>query len=311
MDHSTRDAKVAFAHLVRAEAHRRAGNFGKVAQHQNRAGWLASRAARGIVAFGTDSCAEQIARLLGAKDPAAPNRGIRSLGWTCYMSASLQCLFVTQFEIDKKHPELRVAYNELKAAWSGETDPDKDTVGRFHSALRAVFSIRRGGLAGAMEIKERGKGEDKKRRSAAIDLGEFMGALFECAEGCAEGECPFISLTVINGMEELAENLGDSIPTVMCANVAREAGDGSKISAPLSLNVKGTQYDLVAVAQFDFAKKHNVAYTKRGGKWGFYDDDNDVRMATEGELEQALRNSIAYVYQKRDAAFGKKKSENL
>jgi hypothetical protein len=298
----TRDAKVALAHLVRAEAYRRAGNFGKVAQHQKRAGWFASRAARGVdSAFGASECARQIARLLGAKAPSG--RGIPSLGWTCYMSAALQCLFVTAFEVDKEHKQLRDAYNALKAACAGDTDPDKATVGRVHSALRAAFLKKPQGsdvykLANAMEIKERG--EERRIRSAAIDMADFLPALLECGCGSAD-TCSFVMHTVVEGMHELSSALVDSIPTVLCVNAPRFAG--TNVSATLVLNVNGTRYDLVAVPFFDAEEKHNVAYTQRGGKWTFYDGTKEVRMldSADAKLKAALKTSNVYVYQKSDA----------
>jgi hypothetical protein len=220
------------------------------------------------------------------------------------MSAALQCLFVTAFEVDTKHRQLRDAYNALKAACSGDTDPDEETVRSVHNALRAAFLNKPKDsavykLAKAMEIKERG--EERRIRSAAIDMADFLQALLECGCGAAD-TCRFVMHIVVEGMHELSSAFVDSFPTVLCVNAPL-----LNVSATPILNVNGTLYNLVAVPFFDATANHNVAYTQRGGEWAFYDDTKDVRMldSADAELQKALQTSNVYVYQKSDAAFGK------
>lgn len=316
----TRDAKVAFAHLVRAEEYRRAGNFGKVARHQSRAGWLASRAARGIVAFGTDSCAMQIARLLGAKDPTAPIVGIPNLGLTSYLSAALQCLFVTAFEVDKELGELRGAYAELKSASSGGAVPEA-TVRIFHDALRAVFKNasffdgKAAKIAGEMEIKERRrkKGGGYEQRSNSVDILDFLPPLLLCSKGCTESECPYQWLEfhvayevstakLISEIEASIETSQSGFPRVLCACWLRYAPSAAAPTpweaAPELIRVKGTRYELAAILKHEEKDDRYTAYTKRAGEWSRY-DDSEVRTldASDEELRTARIAGPVYFYQ--------------
>ena len=305
-----RDARIAYAHLMRAEEHRLAGAFGKAERHKRRAKWYARRAIKDL-AFGTDSPARKLARLDGPERAPIVGLGIPDIGWTCYMGTALQCLFVTAFEVSEKYDELRVAYNELKAACSGETAQGdvKELAMEVYHAVRDAFR-RMGGVAGELEegmaLKERLNGitgsaivdsnGDARLLSNKIMVAEFLKSLLAC--GCDDAECPYELLHSYDEIEntEPAPNVGAPL---LCISW------GVYRKAPERITVGGANYELVAMAVH--TRNHHIAYTKRFGKWAVYDDVREVRALGEaksdsGKLEHAKKSAEVYFYQKAGAA---------
>ena len=305
-----RDAMNAYAHLMRAEEHRLAGAFGKAERHKRRAKWFARRAIKARdLAFGsaTDSCA----RHLGPERAETPivGLGIPNIGRTCYMGTALQCLFVTPFEVSAKYVALRDAYNELKAACSGETEQEdvKELAIGVYYAVRDAFRGM-GGDAGRLEQKM----APKERRDATgdvmrdrngdvrllrnpIDFVEFLTPLLAC--GCDEAECPYEMLFSFDFQIEKTQPPPKVGAPLLCIVW------GESNEAPPSIAVGGANYDLVAMAVH--SKEHHTAYTKRRGKWAVYDDVKEVRALGESDgakLKEALKYASVYFYQKAAAS---------
>jgi hypothetical protein len=292
-----RDARIAYAHLMRAKEHRRAGAFGKAERHQRRAEWYARR-----VAFGS-----------ATEPPVGPERaetaaetpivglGIPNIGRTCYMGTALQCLFVTTFEVSAKYAELRDAYNELKAACSGET-AQEDT---YELATNVYYAVRdafrsMGGVARDLEeemaLKEIDINGDIRRLSNKIEVGAFLKSLLAC--GCDDAECPYEMLYSYDKEIENTEPAPNVGASVLCISW------GAYHEAPERITVGGANYELVAMAVH--TRNHHIAYTKRFGKWAVY-DDVEVRALGEaksdsGKLEHAKKSAEVYFYQKAGAA---------
>ena len=165
-----RDAVLAYKHLVRAEEH---SDVGKRERHEARAKWYARRALRAIgeandAAFGArtkqtarrstgkdpktaqaesgpvepavlGACEVKVGRLLGFAAPArvlgSTRGGIPNLGETGYLSAALQCLFVTRFA---STGAIGNAYEKIKA----ECDQGTATKETVRWVLMSLGNIR-------------------------------------------------------------------------------------------------------------------------------------------------------------------------
>lgn len=305
-----RDAMIAYAHLMRAEEHRLAGAFGKVERHKRRAKWYARRAIDACdLAFGTDSPARKIARLLGP-ERAALGLGIPNIGWTCYMGTALQCLFVTTFAVSAKYAALRDSYNDLKAACSEPAqseDTMTDLATNVYHDVRDAFSAM-GGYAGElrqqMALTEKldkatgtamlDRNGDVRRLSNKVDIVDFLTSLLAC--GCDEAECQY---GIRHSFDPRIEKTEETDPPLKEGAPLLCIVWGESDEAPPSITVGGANYDLVAMA-VDF-NGHNTAYAKRRGIWAVYDDVKEVRALGEhdsAKLKFALKYARVYFYQK-------------
>jgi ubiquitin C-terminal hydrolase len=178
-----RNAAIAYKHLERAQEHAGYGDDDKRQRHERRAKRFARRALREIgvanaAAFGAapqaatkepvvGACELRVGRLLGFSDPArvlgSTRGGIPNLGDTSYLSAALQCLFVTSFS--SRATDLDSAYSKLKA----ECDQGAAATETTRSVLKALTD--QGALGRENMDSERG-----------VHLPSFLNALFSTAE---------------------------------------------------------------------------------------------------------------------------------